>query len=114
MERRKIKGHTTCIKSHTADWFFMSREVGHDTIAVRVLAHEHLYTKREANGSQPLVTKDCARRYTRRRHMALTKEHASTTLEDHSCQHTVRMPLLFSVYKPLTSLVKFISKSLYF
>ena len=47
MEKKKKKGHTTCIKSHTAHWFFMSREVGHDAITVRILTHKHLYKKKE-------------------------------------------------------------------
>lgn len=43
--------HTTYVKSHTAHWFFMSREVGHNTITVRILAHKYLYKNKEANAS---------------------------------------------------------------
>lgn len=52
---KKKKRHTTCIKSHTAHWFFMSREVGHDPITVRILTHKHLY-KKKANGSYSPIT----------------------------------------------------------
>lgn len=52
-QKEKQKGRTTCIKSHTTHWFFMSREVGHDTITVRILAQKHLYKKKE--GKRKLI-----------------------------------------------------------
>lgn len=38
---------TTGVKSHTANGLFMCREVGHYTIAIRVLTNKHLHKTKE-------------------------------------------------------------------